>query len=120
MQANLNYYKLKVTLTVKTLRWADGMLKEPRKTFMASYQNISFIVRVERVKGFHYRSLSFKNIIKSTKEHTNKNNPRLFKNILAVVLNRCTRRQIRKIVESNGKKSRIKLLEIKICFKNQK
>lgn len=38
-------------------------------------------MRVERVKGFHYRSLLFKNIIKnqenqvreSIKEHTNKN-----------------------------------------------
>lgn len=67
MQANLNYYKFKVTLTVRTLRWADGMLKEPRKTFMVSYWNISFVVRVERVKGFHYRSLWFKNIIKSKK-----------------------------------------------------
>lgn len=32
----------------------------------------------------------------------------MFENILAVVLNRCTRRQIRKIAKSTGKKSRIK------------
>lgn len=56
------------------------MLKEPRKTFVASYWNISFVIRVESVKGFYYRSLWFKNIIKakrnqvreSMKEHTNK------------------------------------------------
>lgn len=81
VQANLNYYKFNVTLTVKTLRWADGMLKEQKnKTFMASYWNINFVVRVERVKGFHYRSLWFKNTAKSKrnqvresmKEYTNK------------------------------------------------
>lgn len=56
------------------------MLKEPTKTFVASYWNISFVIRVESVKGFYYRSLWFKNIIKakrnqvreSMKERTNK------------------------------------------------
>lgn len=73
---------------------------------------------VESVKGLHYRSLWFKNIIKSKrnqvresmKEHRNKKVERiqLFKNILAVVLNRCTWREIQKIAESIRTNSRIK------------
>lgn len=49
------------------------MLEEPRETFSASYWNLSFLVRLERVKGFHYRNLWFKNITKSKRNQVREN-----------------------------------------------